>query len=106
VSIPLTIAVVGSYVLWDWKLSKKAGKEDEAIELQMLDMMRNSRSQAVRIAACGLRKRGDREGSSGKGTEGVKERTVLGFKQDGMRLDSFYSFINIYISSSPFFLTH
>lgn len=50
-SIPLTIAVVGSYVLWDWKLSKKAGKEDEATELRMLDMKRNSRSQAVRIAA-------------------------------------------------------
>jgi hypothetical protein len=47
VSIPLTIAVVGSYVLWDWKLSKKAGKEDEATELRMLDMKRNSRSQAI-----------------------------------------------------------
>jgi hypothetical protein len=50
VSIPLTIAVVGSYVLWDWKLSKKACKEDEEIELRMPDMKRNSQNQAIRIA--------------------------------------------------------
>jgi hypothetical protein len=51
VSIPLTVAVVGSYVLWDWKLSKKASKEDEAIELRMLDMKHDSQNQAIRIAA-------------------------------------------------------
>jgi hypothetical protein len=43
--------VVGSYVLWDWKLSKKASKEDEDIELRMLDMKRDSQNQAIRIAA-------------------------------------------------------
>jgi hypothetical protein len=50
ISIPLTVAVVGSYALWDWKLSKKAAKEDEAIELRMLDMKRSSQNQVIRIA--------------------------------------------------------
>ena len=47
ISIPLTIAVVGAYILWDRRLSMKAHKEDETIEIQMLDMKRNSQSQAV-----------------------------------------------------------
>ncbi len=51
VTIPLTIAVVGSYVLWDRKLSMKAHKEDEAIELRMLEMKKNSQSQTVRSGA-------------------------------------------------------
>ncbi|KAN0116700.1 hypothetical protein V8E51_002677 [Hyaloscypha variabilis] len=50
ISIPLTVGVVGSYALWDWKLSKKAAKEDEAIELRMLDMKRSSQNQVIRIA--------------------------------------------------------
>jgi hypothetical protein len=48
ISIPLTIAVVGAYILWDRKLSMKAHKEDEAIELRMLDMKKNSQNQAVK----------------------------------------------------------
>jgi hypothetical protein len=47
ISIPLTIAVVGTYILWDRRLSIKAHKEYEAIEIRMLDMKRNSQNQAV-----------------------------------------------------------
>ena len=48
ISIPLTIAVLGTYLLWDRRLSMKAHKEDEAIEIRMQDMKRNSQNQAVR----------------------------------------------------------
>jgi hypothetical protein len=48
VSIPLTVAVVGSYILWDRKLSMKAHKEDEEIELRMLDMKKKSQNQTVK----------------------------------------------------------
>jgi hypothetical protein len=48
--IPLTVAVVGSYAVWDWKMSKRAAKEEEAIELRMLDMKRSSQNQVIGIA--------------------------------------------------------
>lgn len=51
ISIPLTIAVVGSYIVWDRKLSLEAHKEDKDIELRMLDMKRNSQSRASRNAS-------------------------------------------------------
>jgi hypothetical protein len=37
-------------MFFDWQLSTKATQEDEAVELQMLEMKRNSQNRAIRIA--------------------------------------------------------
>jgi len=47
ISIPFTALVLGSYWWWDHIQSKRAQREDELIEMQMIEMKRRSQNQAA-----------------------------------------------------------